>query len=259
MERNHAKRLYDAFGFSVRPLQLQRMSAGTAREVFDYLNIPIKRGAKDNNDIALQRKLWRARRIVRWLAHLPFVRAVAVCNSLAFQTVHENSDIDLFIVAASGRVWSARAWVTGGLALLRLRPGEARRDPVCASFFVDESMTDLGVLKISRDVYFYFWERTLLPMMGEHVLFANGAGATPLFLVTPNTWLKNILEKLAAGVSEKFIRHQQEQILPSAVINAQKQPDTGVVMTDKIIKLHVQDRRTEFRDFVFGANLNSGL
>lgn len=65
------------------------------------------------------RPLWRAGRVLAHIvAHLPFVRMVAMIGSLAVENARAaDDDIDLFIVTAPGRVWLARAMV---IALVRL-------------------------------------------------------------------------------------------------------------------------------------------
>lgn len=46
---------------------------------------------------------------------------VALCNSRAMGEAEENSDIDLFIIAKKGNLWTARLIVTFLTALLNVR------------------------------------------------------------------------------------------------------------------------------------------
>ncbi len=63
-------------------------------------------------------RLWRAARAAgRIIAHLPFVRMVAVTGALAANNVERGADVDYLIVTARGRLWLCRAFV---LALRRL-------------------------------------------------------------------------------------------------------------------------------------------
>lgn len=277
------QRLYDACGFRLKPLMAHRILGLDASKIFSAINRDEFDGAKGDpeqfvgvddpgpaharpvlrtpspencsgyfrthKDISLERKMWRARRAAQLISYLPFVRGVAVCNSLGFHMVHEESDVDLFIITAAGRVWSTRWWVTGVLALLRMRPGEASRDPVCVSFFVDERITDLSNLMIEQDVYFFYWLRTLMPLSGEHVLFARGARTAPEFRVG-NHWSR-AREFFARLLSESFVRKQQMAIMPATVKEHAAAGDTTVVLNDQVIKLHQNDRRQELRDRVF--------
>ena len=202
-----------------------------------------------HDDIEFERKMFRAKSAARLISFLPFVRAVAVCNSLGFQMTHEASDVDLFIVAAQGRVWSARWYVTGVLALLRMRPGEAHRDPVCVSFFVDEGVQNLDSVMIDRDVYFFYWLRSLMPLVGNHTLFKDAACTAPEFRVRAH--VSRVREFFARILSENFVRRQQMRIMPEEVLRHAKLDNTTVVLSDTIIKLHQNDRREELRNIVF--------
>lgn len=254
-------RLYTVCGFYVKPLMASRLigEAGGLAACAGVAGLSPEQAADcplhHHDDIAHERKMWKSKRIARLITCLPFVRAVALCNSLAFQMTHDASDIDLFVITAAGRVWSARWWVTGILALLRQRAREARRDPVCVSFFVDERVTDLSHLALERDVYFFYWQRTLTPLVGTHPLFAGGARMAPEFRLR-SAWparVRCILELGARLLPESVVRRQQEHIMPAAIAARAAESDTAVVLNDTIIKLHENDRRAELRDRVFNV------
>src|SRR3989338_686544 len=50
-------------------------------------------------------KFHKACRAAQWFACVPFVRMVAVANTLGWNNAQAGSDIDFFIVAQKGRVW----------------------------------------------------------------------------------------------------------------------------------------------------------
>lgn len=59
-------------------------------------------------------RLWiHARRFVRVLAALPFVRMVAITGALAMDNSAPGDDVDVMIVTTRGRVWTARMWAVG--------------------------------------------------------------------------------------------------------------------------------------------------
>src|SRR5262245_8327822 len=55
----------------------------------------------------VSRQMWEpARRYGVWLAHLPFVRMVALTGALAMRNAHSHDDdFDYLILAVPGRVW----------------------------------------------------------------------------------------------------------------------------------------------------------
>lgn len=67
------------------------------------------------------------------IAHLPFVRMVAITGSLAMNNVNGNPDIDYFIVSARGRLWMTRAMV---LAITRVAAVQGIR--LCPNYLVTE-------------------------------------------------------------------------------------------------------------------------
>ena len=57
------------------------------------------------------KKMKRAKLFAKLIAAMPYVRGIALSNNLAYQNASERSDIDLMIIAAPGRVWTARFFV----------------------------------------------------------------------------------------------------------------------------------------------------
>ncbi len=73
------------------------------------------------NDASL--RLWSgARRYGTWMAHLPFVRMVALTGALAMRNANDrDDDIDYLLVTKPGRVWTARAYSIVLVRLVRLQ------------------------------------------------------------------------------------------------------------------------------------------
>lgn len=203
------------------------------------------------------RKYHKAERAVQVLGRLPWINGVAVCNSLSWYQTKQDSDIDLFVVAAPGRVWSARLLSTIPAILLRQRPGEAESDPVCLSFFSTEHAFNFEKLKISdADPYLAYWCRSLVPLV-DHSDWMDA-------FEMKNPWLRDVLPnaqfvRRAARfrpyikirlpwipLSEKLAKQLQMDKFPK-VIRELMNRDSRVIVTDDMLKFHEQDAREQIR------------
>jgi predicted nucleotidyltransferase len=191
----------------------------------------------------------------KWLFKLlPFVKEVAVCNTVAFGTADVDSDIDLFIIIDSKYFFTGRFLISFLVELFGLRrKGSKVKGRFCLSFFVAEDCLDFSEILIENDVYFYYWFKNLVFLKGDVDIqsrlidanyfevegFRNEMGysksvfAWLIELITPNfieVFLKNIQLKRANNKNE-------------ALGNPK-----GVVIKDGMLKFHVKDIRPEFRD-----------
>jgi hypothetical protein len=82
-----------------------------------------------------------------WFQAVPFVRGVLASGSLALETCTPQSDWDVFVVARSGRLYSARAGLTvvaWMLGRLRTKHSVVVRDLFCPNHYVADGALVLG-------------------------------------------------------------------------------------------------------------------
>ena len=217
------------------------------------------------------KKLRRARRIATVVSRLPFVRAIFVCNTVAFGTAEEGSDIDFFIVTAPGRIWTARFFVIMVAVLCGWRPSRNHvRNQACFSFFVDENHLDLGNWRIvPDDVYLAYWLAGLIPLYDPANIYMR--------LQTENTWcrallpntatqylagqnwnvshhhhlfghaslLENILTGKLGDWKEKYLARLQGRFIKKNFSTYLSQSQNAVVVSEGVLKFHANDRRME--------------
>lgn len=206
-----------------------------------------------------ERKFAKARAFCAAFAALPSVRAIAVCNSLAFSNAGEESDVDLFIICEPGTLWATRLAVSGLLAAMRARPAPGVRDPLCASFFLSTEAMDLSRIKERDDVYLPFWLASLVPLYDDGVTFAAFLAANRWARgYLPNAFVKSssperMIRKpfdcafalpLFTAV-DKVARELQWRLFPKSVRGVAN-TTSAVVVSNQMLKFHLNDRRAEF-------------
>jgi hypothetical protein len=214
-------------------------------------------------------KFKRVRAFFRLARHLPYLRAVFVCNTLARSNARDESDIDIFAVAAPGRLWLTRLMVSGLATLLGMRrKGEHVKDQLCLSFFVDETALDLRPLAIEDDVYLAHWQAELFPVYDEAGITEiigerNGwvrrrlpnavlqRSSSRRFVQPALLGLKRACERLLDATAAARLERRAKRLQSSWIEEKwkhQAERSVGVVVSDSVLKFHERDRRAEFRD-----------
>ncbi|MEI7452569.1 MAG: hypothetical protein WCK37_05225 [Candidatus Falkowbacteria bacterium] len=210
-----------------------------------------------------------ARRGAKILRFLPGVKMIAIGNNFYY---HDTSDIDLFIVVASGRLWLLRSLITIVVHVLGIRRhGQKVANRLCLSFYVSEENENLANLTLVDDPYFYYWLSFLIPLYSEgkyyqHFWEANNWIMTKLpnsselgleyaWSVRDNLFFRGVRRILAGLIFSKFGAHlektfkkMQMRKMAHNVSSLAKEDDTRVIISDSVLKFHENDRRGQFLD-----------
>lgn len=128
---------------------------------------------RKNSDLIVKRRIERqklavqkwekTRKIIKWLQILPYVKAVGVSGSLSINNTKKESDLDLFIIAKYGRIWTVRAFVNSFLELIRQKRHDlVIKDKICPNWFITDKSLKLKLKNLSRA---HFCEQ-LIPIFG---------------------------------------------------------------------------------------------
>jgi len=222
--------------------------------------------------VIAQRKFAIARMACRWLRLVGFIRGVAVCNNLGYSNATAESDVDVVVLAAPGRLWLVRLWTIMVTTLLGVRlHSTVKRDKVCLSFYVTSDARLASVALSDPDIYLIYWLATLTPLYG--------ATAWKRWLHEHETWLQQWLPNSSTystskrrGVSDSLllrrVKHlgewsqggaaggileraaeqlQRRHLLPALVARAES-GDRAVVLSDTMLKFHLTDRRADISE-----------
>ena len=216
-------------------------------------------------------KYKKAIRAIKILKYVPYVKTLAICNNLSYQNARNDSDIDLFIIIKSGRLFSARLLVTLITHFLRMRRHHRLiKDRICLSFYVTDKFLNLeSLLKKPYDPHFAFWFSQFVPVYDR---------GTFRKLMEENGWLKNylpnsffyyttlrrtvsdtffskhfkngceyILSSFLGDWLEKIVRYLQMKRIRQNKSSKLRKGGTDVIAGDNILKFHEEDRREIYR------------
>lgn len=199
---------------------------------------------------------------VKFLATLPFVCAIFVVNTLAWSNSRADSDVDLCIVTAPHKIWTARQYVTGWAALKHDRPSKTKeKNTLCLSLYLDNTNLDFAPVRVtSQDVHLAMWFAQFHPVYDpEHI---------HMQLNLTNSWVRDILpysqpvipdarrviqlskarqtcksvgEILQIPGTEQLFKKIQLRIMPKELKQLANSP--GVVISDSMLKFHDKDPR----------------
>lgn len=212
-----------------------------------------------------QKKFKKAVWISKLLRYIPGVEMIAVCNSLSYNRAQAGSDIDLFIIARRGYIWTVRGLTLVVLAILRCRPNlvgsKKNTNAVCVSFILGSQNLNLMKYKICvQDVYLSFWIKKIKPLYAEKELYKKFIQSNNVHLLTPYQanyrrrikmpFFKKISNILPFNLAETLFKKIQLLLLPKMVKYYACALDSRVLVADTILKFHLNDRRLYFRDLI---------
>jgi len=119
------------------------------------------------------------------LADIPFLKWAFVVNSISFRGVHNNSDIDLFLVVQKNRLWIARLYAWWIFRKIRTTKSHKYKR-FCLSFWVEEDQLELKNMSLAPiDIYLIYWIAHAVP------IFSRGWNVVNFYIA--NKWIKEFL------------------------------------------------------------------
>lgn len=227
-----------------------------------------------------EEKLWlKVKKYQKIFKYIPGILCVCVWNSLAMNAAHRYSDIDLFIITKTNRIWIGRILLTLLVSLLWQRKTvKNHAGKFCLSFFITEKYLSLENIAIENDIYLQYWVQTLVPIVNKNNTFEKFIQENEKWcsLASPHSWilspLKDKWEKkrsdyLEVGARQRRFRGEgkfltrlwnilekllKKMFLPRTKKSFQKLwKPFWVVITDDMLKFHDRDRRKEIRSTIF--------
>lgn len=202
---------------------------------------------KENEERLVEYWQWAGKK-AHILTYVPFVELVMVMNGLAWGVLNEHSDIDLFVVAKVGRVWTVRGWMLLWLRMLGLRATtklQAKR--FSPEFFVDTSHQMIPLNHSISPHLTSFWVADFTPLVYpqkfEEFWRANHwlAEYLPVAYNSPRVYPSavehkplgtRVIEGLLGGwlgdIIEKQCRQWQQKIIERNLPSGSREPGTVI-------------------------------
>ncbi|HCC23866.1 TPA: hypothetical protein DF272_06860 [Candidatus Falkowbacteria bacterium] len=205
-----------------------------------------------------------AQKNIRWLKLCPGVKAIFVTNKLAYANPREAGDIDLAIITAPQKLWTARFWTTSLMKLLGRRPTKLNQtNKICLSFYLSENNLNLQSTAKKHDVHLAFWLSQFVPIFDPDNLGPR--------ILDQNRWIKSILPhacfydttdrrrqnrafmgtiiNLTLGwIKESWLKRLQLRLMALTLKNKVNDGTGDVVLSDHLLKLHSLDRREYYNN-----------
>lgn len=122
---------------------------------------------------------------------IPFVKSIYLCNSITFNALNKESDIDIFIISKEKSMWLCRffsvlyfhfSWIRRYWKKIRKR--------FCLNFYVNKSSMNLFDISLKPiDIYLVYWIAHLIPLYSEDIKNIDD-------IYTENKWIKNFLSNI---------------------------------------------------------------
>jgi len=129
-----------------------------------------------------------------WLfKSLPFIKTIYLCNSITFNKLEKDSDIDLFIITKQNSLRRARFFSVLLFFLLWLkRTKQNKSRKYCLSFYVTEDQLNLyNISLLQTDIYLIYWLAHLVPLYNEKEQIED--------IYKHNKWILSILPNLSSN------------------------------------------------------------
>lgn len=207
-------------------------------------------------------KYKKAKKTALIFSKIPFVELIAIGNYIPVNNSKASSDIDFFIITKKNRIWITRFICIIISQIFGWRPTEKNhKDKICLTFFTSEDNLNFEHLLLDEnDIYFIYWLANLYPIYNNNKTFEK--------FMESNAWIKKYLPNFEAIIPSQKRRLKKEmkcifmkilnfnwcnkitkkiqlKMLPKN-LKEMTNKDTRVIVNDKMLKFHVNDRREEY-------------
>lgn len=219
-------------------------------------------GIKENQSDIEKYFFNKTYKYINYIKWIPWLKMIAIWNSLAMNNANSESDIDLYIVTTKNSMWLNRIIITFLFQIMWVRKNEQNHaGRFCLSFFSTIDWMDFWKWKIENDIYLYFWIVYMKPILDYDNTYEN-------FLKINKEWLEIDEYKDIINRNKKFIQYKKNTkkivvldkiitildkitkklLLPKTLNHFEKiWKPYWVIINDELLKFHNNDIRQEIK------------
>lgn len=160
----------------------------------------------------------KAKRLIKLLQVIPFVRLVMVSGSLAMNNTKDKSDADLLVITKAGRIWTCRGLITLFVHIIGYRRhGNLTKDRICLNHY----LTDKSLKIPFKSLYNAQTYAHLVPVLNITLYrrFQKANKWIKDYLVFYPNAQKGYLKKIRPNEFLDFLRKIREIILDGVIGN----------------------------------------
>lgn len=191
----------------------------------------------------------KAKKIIRKLQAVPYVKIIAVSGSLALDNAKKQSDIDLLIITKHKRIWTVRFFITFLTQIMgKRRHGKKTADRICLNHYITDKSLKIDfpslynaqtyahlIPVLEKGIYNEFqkanqWIKNYLAFYPKQENFNQRVIKQSKFLKTIARFQETILNTFLGSILEKILSFFQKAIIRYHSSSAKKQ---GRVIADE--------------------------
>lgn len=196
---------------------------------------------------------------IPYISYIPWIECVCICNSLAMNACHKDSDIDLFVITQKNRLWTARIFLTLFLSLIwKRKTSQQHAWKFCLSFFISKEDMSLKKIALKDDIYLIYWLKTIIPVINRNNSFEDFIHKNQDWCEINNPHPQKIIEPQMLKTPKLLTSCWDycEKLLKSIFSPQTKKSfqelwkPFWVVISDTMLKFHDRDKRKEIKYLV---------
>ena len=215
----------------------------------------------------------KAKKIIKWLQIIPFIKMVAMSGSLAIDNAKQESDIDLFIIVKNKRIWTARFLTTLFFQIIgQRRHGKKIANRFCLNHYITDKFLKVNlfsiytahlyahlipVLEVEKRIYNKFqkennWIENYLAFYNAQKISSQRAIKINSFLRIFGRIQEFILNAFPGLILEKILGFFQKKMINKHYSNSQGKG--RIVVSESQLEFHPNSPEVEIID-KYNANM----